>query len=156
MCSSSPSRNKNCNLLLSDHLQENVERERESDSVISDSLTPHGLKSPWNFPCQNTGVGNLSHLQGIFPTQGLNPGLLHCRQILYQLSHSPQSPQKYKEKQILHLRKCRAKAASPTRNAAAPGIGAREYYSHWVPLHYPSPLMELPGGAQPLSLQSEH
>ena len=38
-------------------------------------------------PGQNTGVGSLSFLQGIFPTQGLNPGLPHCRQILYQLSH---------------------------------------------------------------------
>ena len=37
--------------------------------------------------CQNTEVGSLSLLQGIFPTQGSNPGLLHCRQILYQLSH---------------------------------------------------------------------
>ena len=36
---------------------------------------------------QNTGVGSLSLLQGIFPTQGSNPGLPHCRQILYQLSH---------------------------------------------------------------------
>ena len=36
---------------------------------------------------QNTGVGSLSFLQGIFPTQGSNPGLLHCRHILYQLSH---------------------------------------------------------------------
>ena len=36
---------------------------------------------------QNTGVGSLSLLQQIFPTQGLNRGLLHCRQILYQLSH---------------------------------------------------------------------
>ena len=43
--------------------------------------------SPWNFPGQNTGVGSLSLLQGIFPTQGSNPGLPHCRQILYQLSH---------------------------------------------------------------------
>ena len=41
----------------------------------------------WNSPGQNTGVGSLSLLQGIFPTQGLNPGLLQCRQILYQLSH---------------------------------------------------------------------
>ena len=47
----------------------------------------HGLYSPWNSPSQNTGVGRLSFLQGIFPTQGLNPGLPHCRQILYQLSH---------------------------------------------------------------------
>ena len=42
---------------------------------------------PWNSPGQNTGVGSLSLLQGIFPTQGSNPGLLHCRQLLYQLSH---------------------------------------------------------------------
>ena len=40
---------------------------------------------------KHTGVGSLSLLQGIFPTQGLNPGLLHCRQILYQLNHK-QSP----------------------------------------------------------------
>ena len=45
------------------------------------------LYSPWNSPGQNTGVGILSHLQGIFPTQGSNPGLPHCRRILYQLSH---------------------------------------------------------------------
>ena len=51
----------------------------------SDSVTP--LYSLWNSPRQNTGVGSLSLLQRIFPTQGLNPGLLHCRQILYHLSH---------------------------------------------------------------------
>ena len=39
--------------------------------------------SPWNSTGQNTGVGSLSLLQGTFPTQGLKPGLLHCRQILY-------------------------------------------------------------------------
>ena len=43
--------------------------------------------SSWNSPGQNTGVGSLSLFRGIFPTQGSNPGLLHCRQILYQLSH---------------------------------------------------------------------
>ena len=48
---------------------------------------PYGLHSPWNSPEQNTGVGSLSLLQGIFPTQGLNPGLPHCGWILYQLSH---------------------------------------------------------------------
>ena len=42
---------------------------------------------PWNSPGQNAGVSSLSLLQGIFPTQGLNPGLPHCRRILYQLSH---------------------------------------------------------------------
>ena len=43
--------------------------------------------TPWNFPGQNTGVGSLFLLQGIFPTQGSNPGLPHCRWILYQLGH---------------------------------------------------------------------
>ena len=61
--------------------------ESASRSVVSDSLRPHGLYSPWNSPGQNTGVGSCSLLQGIFPTQGWNPGLLHCRWILYQLSH---------------------------------------------------------------------
>ena len=59
--------------------------ESKSLSVMSNSLWPHGLHSPWNSPGQNTGVGSGSLLQGIFPTQGLNPGLLHCRWILYQL-----------------------------------------------------------------------
>ena len=63
------------------------ENESESLSVVSDSLWLRGLYSPWNSPGQNTGVGSLSLLQGIFPTQGCNPGLPHCRQILYQLSH---------------------------------------------------------------------
>ena len=51
------------------------------------SLWPQGLYSPWNSPGHNTGVGSLSLLQGIFPTQGTNPGLLYCRPILYQLSY---------------------------------------------------------------------
>ena len=63
------------------------ESENENHLVVSDSLWPHGLYNPCNSPGQNTGVGSLSLLQGIFPTQGLNPGLLHCRQILYQLGH---------------------------------------------------------------------
>ena len=59
----------------------------ESHSVVSDSLWPHGLNCPWNSPDQNTGLGSRSLLQGIFPTQGLNPGLTHFRWTLYQLSH---------------------------------------------------------------------
>ena len=101
--------------------------ESESRSVMSDSLQPYGLGSPWNSPGQNigvgscsllqgdlpnpgieprsaalqadslpaelqgkpknTGVGGLSFLQGIFPTRELNHGLLHYRQILYQLGY---------------------------------------------------------------------
>ena len=48
---------------------------------------PHGLYSPWNSAGQNTGVGNLPLLQGIFPTQGSSPGISHRRWILHQLSH---------------------------------------------------------------------
>ena len=49
---------------------------------------PMDCRVPWNSPGQNTTVDSLSLLQGFFPTQGSNPGLLHCRQILYQLSHN--------------------------------------------------------------------
>ena len=67
-------------------------KESVSRSVVSDSFQPHGLSSsrllcPWNSPGMNTGVGSHSLLQGIFPTQGLNPGLPHCRRIRYHLSH---------------------------------------------------------------------
>ena len=59
---------------------------------MSDSLRPRGLYPakllyPWDSPGKNTGVGCHSLLQGIFLTQGLNPGLLHCRQILYHLRY---------------------------------------------------------------------
>ena len=59
---------------------------------MSGSLWPHGLYPtrllrPWKFPGKSTGVGCHFLLQGIFPTQGLNPGLLNCRQTLYRLSH---------------------------------------------------------------------
>ena len=59
----------------------------KSHSIVSDSLQPPGLYSPWNSPGQKSGVGSLSLLQGVFLTQGSNPGLPHCRWILYQLSH---------------------------------------------------------------------
>ena len=60
--------------LFSGTLQESIS---ESHSVMSNSLRPRGLYSPWNFPGQNTGVGSLSLLQRVFPTQGSNTGLLH-------------------------------------------------------------------------------
>ena len=63
-----------------------------SRSVVSDSLWPHGLwptmlLHPWDFPGKSTGVGCHFLLQGIFPTQGSNLGLPHCRQMLYHLRH---------------------------------------------------------------------
>ena len=61
--------------------------ESESRSVVSSSLRPYELYSPWNSPGQNTGVVAFPFSRGVFPTQGLNPGLLSCRWILYQLSN---------------------------------------------------------------------
>ena len=64
--------------------------EGESESEVTQSCPtlcdPMDLYSPWNSPGQYTGVGSLSLLQGIFPTQVLNLGLPHCRQTLYPLS----------------------------------------------------------------------
>ena len=69
------------------NIKQLITQESVSHSVVSDSLRPHGLPSPWNSPGQNIGVGSLSLLQWIFLMQGSNPGLPFCRQILYQLSH---------------------------------------------------------------------
>ena len=75
------------NMLSVYHSFSYKEKESESHSVVSDSLQPHGRYSPWNTPGQNTGVGSLSLLWGIVLTQESNWGLLHCRQILFQLSY---------------------------------------------------------------------
>ena len=56
------------------------------------TLCDHMDCSPWNSPGQYTGVGSHSILQGVFPTHGSNPGLLHCRWIIYQLSHKGSPP----------------------------------------------------------------
>ena len=82
------------NKLIKHYIQPEIAR--ESCSVVSDSLWPHGLYSPWDSPGQNTGVGSLSLLQGIFPTQvgRSNPGLPLYRQILYQLSHQENLPKR--------------------------------------------------------------
>ena len=69
-----------------------VKTESESCSVTSSSLWSHGLYSPWNSLDQKTRVGSLSLLQGIFPTQELNWGLLHCRWILCQLRYEGSPP----------------------------------------------------------------
>ena len=64
----------------------------ESRSFVSDSLHSHGLQPatmlcPWDSPGKNAGVGFHALLQGIFPIQESNLGLLHCRQIIYCLSY---------------------------------------------------------------------
>ena len=74
-----------------------IERESVGCSVMSNSLGPHGLYPakllcPWDSPGKNTGVRRHSLLWGMFPTQELNPGLLHRRQILCHLSHHERTP----------------------------------------------------------------
>ena len=89
------------------------------------SPTPHSQKSDY------TGVGILSLLQGIFPTQGLNLGLLHCRWILYQLSHKWK-----KEKSLSWVRLF----VTPwiVAHQAPPSLGfSRQEY--WSGLPFPSP-----------------
>ena len=70
-------------------------RKKKSEGEVARScptLWPHGLwptrfLRPWDSPGKSTGVGCHCLLPGIFPTQGLNPGLPHCRQMFYRLSH---------------------------------------------------------------------
>ena len=68
-----------------------VESESESKMKVAQSCLTLcdalALYSPWFSPGQETGVGSRSLLQGVFPTQGSNPHLPHCRWILYQLNH---------------------------------------------------------------------
>ena len=72
---------------------EKKQSESEGRSAVSGSFWPHGLYSHWDSSGQNTGVGSRSLLQAIFPIQGLNPGLPHCRQLLCQLSPREAHPQ---------------------------------------------------------------
>ena len=95
-------------------------------AVRSDSLLSPGPYSSWNSPGQNTGVGSLSLLQGIFPTQGSNPGLPHGRWILYQLSHQG-SPRRRKVKGKSHLTRCH-----PT-DCSLPGFSVRGIFQARVP-----------------------
>ena len=72
---------------------------------MSDSLQPHGLQParllcPWDSPGRNAGVGSHSLLQSMFLTQGLKPGLLNCRPILYHLSHQGTSRNEAGEAQM--------------------------------------------------------
>ena len=83
------------------------------------TLRPHGLQHirllcPWNSSGKNTGVGSHSLLQGIFLTQGSNLVLLHCRQILYYLSHQGNIYKYLLDKGILCTIAAREKAFLPT------------------------------------------
>ena len=93
---------------------------------------------PWNSPGQNTGVGSLSLLQGIFPTQGLNPDLPQCRQILYQLSYEGSSRRPLSSVQFSSVAQSRPTLCDPM-NRSTPGLpvhhklpGFTQTHAHWV------------------------
>ena len=110
----------------------------ESCWVVSDSLQPHGLYNPWNSLGQKTGVGSLSVLQGIFPTQRLNPGLPHCRQFLYQLSHK--GMQRILEWVAYHS----FSGSSHPRNWTRVSCIAGGFFTNWVIREIPQGLLDEP------------
>ena len=76
-------------LHLHPEYQGSVQKQKLKSAQLCPALcNPMAYYSPWNSPGQNSGVGSCSLIQGIVPTQGSNPGLPHCRWILYQPSHS--------------------------------------------------------------------
>ena len=88
---------------------------------VSDSLRPSGLKPtrhlcPWTFSSKNTGVGCHALLKGLFHTQQLNPGLLHCKYILYHLSHQGSPVSNFKSVQIYILQKPHKQTRRLSRN----------------------------------------
>ena len=93
---------------------------------MSDGLQPHGLYSPWNSPGQNPGVDSLFLLQGIFPTQRSKPGLLHCRQILYQMSH------KWSPRILQWVAYPFSSESSWLRNRSAVSRIAGGFYTNWA------------------------
>ena len=101
------------------------ESESESCSVLSDPSQPHGLYSLWNSPGQNTRMGSLSLLQGHFPTQGSNPSLPHCRQILCQLSHK--GSQRILEWVVYPF----SRGFSPPRNWTRVSCIAGGFFTNW-------------------------
>ena len=99
---------------------------------MSNSLRPHRLHSPWNPPGQDTGVGSLSLLNGMFPTQGSNPGLPHCGQILHQLS------QKGSPRTLEWIAYPFSRGSSRPRNRTRVSCIAGGFFTNWALRELPS------------------
>ena len=109
-----------------------------SHSVMSDFLQLYGLYSPWNSPDQKSGVGSPPLLQGIFSTQGSNPGLPHCRQILYQLRHKG-SPR------ILEwVAYPFSSGSSQPRNPTGVSCTASRFFTNWAVTEVPTVCLIVP------------
>ena len=93
---------------------------------MSNSLQPQGPYSPWNSPGQNPAVGSLSLLLAIVPTQGSNPGIPHCRWILYQLSHK-RSP-----RTLEWVAYPFSRGSSRPRNWTRVSCIAGKFFTNWV------------------------
>ena len=108
-----------------------------SRSVVPDSLQPHGLQPSVHEIFQARIPEWVSHflLQGIFPTQELNPGLLHCRQILYQLSYkeSPRVHSSAGASQVALVVKNLSASAGDTRDAGPFLCGKIPWRRAWQP-----------------------
>ena len=116
---------------------------------MSDSLPPQGLYSPWNSPGQNTEVGSHSLLQGIFQMQGSNPGLLHCRQLLHQLSHQGSS-------RILEWVACSfSRGSSQPRNRTRVSCIVGVFFTRWATREAPKVKASDPN-VNSLGWDSEH
>ena len=128
---------------------------------MSDSLRPRGatrLLRPWDFLGKSTGEGCHFLLQGIFPTQGSNPGLPHCRQTLYRLSH--QGSLTHTQTGLPWWLKCGSKSKEFACNAGDPGLipGSgwsleKEMRTHFSILAERIPWTEEPGRIQSMRLQ---
>ena len=97
---------------------------------------PTRLLCPWDSPGKNTGVGCHFLLQEIFQTQRLNPGLLHCRQTLYHLSHQMNlfAKQKYRRRRR-ELTNGHQKEKGQARLTERLGLTCMHYHA-WNRLHY--------------------
>ena len=116
--------------------------ESQSWTWLSSQLNWTGLYSPWNCPSQNTGVGSLSLLQGLYLTQESNPSLLHFREILYQLS-SREAPKHWSWYPIPFP----VDLPDPGIKPGSPAFQANYLPTElWSKLHEGSPMSEAPQG----------
>ena len=90
---------------------------------------PARLLYPWDFPGKITRVGCHFLLQGIFPTQGLNLGLLHCRQTLYRLSHKGNMRQLYHHEATLSALVCSLLTSLELEKLASLGYFGQVFFS---------------------------
>ena len=98
----------------------------QSCLTLCNSMDYSPPSSSVNSPSKNTGVGCYAFFQGIFPSQGLNPGLLHCRWILYQLSHK--GSLRILEAVAYHF----SSGSSWPRNQAGVSCIAGRFFTNWA------------------------